>query len=268
MDTNTRVRLRTGRTMPVIGLGTWQLTSDTAGAIERALELGYKMIDTSGDYGTQPGIADGLRRSGIGREDVFIVTKVEETEDAYESAKRNVGELDIGHADLILIHRPPEFGAGERLWDGLMRARQDGITRDIGVSNYSVQQLEALTETSGETPAVNQIEWTPFGHSSEMLDFCQRYGIIIQAYSPLTRGEQLSSPRLATIARAYGKKPAQIILRWNLQMGTVPLPKAGMREHQAENIAIFDFELSQADIDHLNGFNEHYSALGDRLQYV
>ncbi|WP_196258670.1 aldo/keto reductase family protein [Pelagibacterium limicola] len=267
MDRSTKVPLRTGRAMPLIGLGTWKLDKDTAEKIELAIEEGYTMIDTSGDYDTQPGIAEGLRHAGVTRGDIFIVTKVEETEDALESAKRNVGQLDIGHADLILIHRPPQYGAGEPLWEGLQRARDEGITRDIGVSNYSVEQLEALMETSGEVPVVNQIEWSPFGFSDEMLEFCKRHGIVVQAYSPLTRGEQLGDARLATLARAYGKSPAQMILRWNLQRGTIPLPKAARRVHRRENLAVFDFEISQRDMDVIDGFNRHYSALGE-LQYV
>lgn len=267
MDTHSTINLHTGRPMPIIGLGTWKL-DDAASATESALTLGYPMIDTSGDYGTQPGIAEGLERSGIPREDIFIVTKVEEDEDAYESAKRNVGELGIENADLILIHRPPEEGVGEKLWEGLIRAREDGITRDIGVSNYSTAQLGALIEASGEMPAVNQIEWSPFGFSEDMLAYCADRGIVIQAYSPLTRHEKLDDPKLGSIARAYGKSPAQIVLRWHLERGTVPLPKAGRPEHQRENIEIFDFSLSARDIETLNTLNAHYSALGDRLQYV
>lgn len=268
MDRNSKVQLRTGRAMPVLGLGTWKLNEDTAGAVESALGLGYPMIDTSGDYGTQPGIAEGLWRSDVPREEIFIVTKVEETEDAYESAKRNVGELGIERADLILIHRPPEYGAGERLWDGLIRAREEGITTDIGVSNYSIDRIDALVETSGEVPVVNQIEWSPFGFSDEMDSYCRRHDIVVQAYSPLTRAERLDEPRLIALAHAYGKSAAQIVIRWNLQRGTVPLPKASHVKHQKENIEVFDFELSALDMETLNGLNKHYSALGERLQYA
>lgn len=267
MDTHSRIELHTGRTMPLIGLGTWKL-ENAASATESALELGYPMIDTSGDYGTQPGIAKGLERSGVPRDDIFIVTKIEEDEDAYESAERNVGELGIESADLILIHRPPQEGVGERLWEGLIRAREDGVTRDIGVSNYSTAQLDTLIEASGEVPVVNQIEWSPFGFSEDMRAYCADRGIIVQAYSPLTRHEMLDDPRLGSIARAYGKSPAQIILRWNLERGTVPLPKAGKPEHQRENIEIFDFTLSERDVETLNNLNAHHSALGDRLQYI
>lgn len=254
--------LATGREMPILGLGTWQLTDDTADAVLSALELGYRMLDTSGDYGTQPGIRDAIRRSGIPREEIFIVTKIEEDEDAYESARRNVAELGLDYADLILIHRPPPYGAGEELWEGLIRARDECVTSDIGVSNYSMDFIQTLVAATGEAPVVNQIEWSPFGWSEEMLRYCRDKDIIIQAYSPLTRGERLDEPILKEIAAACGKTPAQILLRWGVELGTVPIPKANRRDHQAENLNIFDFELSADEKAALASLNERYSALG------
>lgn len=263
MDITSRVRLRTGRTMPVIGLGTWQLKGDTAGTVNQALALGYPMIDTSGDYGTQPGIGEGIKRSGVPRDSMYLVTKVEETDDAYESTKNNLGELGLSYADLMLIHRPPgSDDPGEELWAGLMRARDEGLARDIGVSNYSIKLMKALIKISGEVPAVNQIEWSPFGHSEDMYGYCIDNDIIIQAYSPLTRTEKLQNPTLNEIAERCGKTPAQILLRWNVQMGTVPLPKTNRNEHLAENIDIFDFEIDDDDMATLNGLNERYSSLG------
>src|SRR5690606_28109413 len=160
------------------------------------------------------------------REEVFIVTKVEETDDAYDAAQRNLDELRTPYADLMLIHRPPPEGAGEALWEGLLRARQDGLARDIGVSNYRSEQIDALVRASGETPAVNQIEWSPFGRSDAMARYCDAHGVVIQAYSPLTRATRLDDERLTAIARRYGKQPAQLLIRWNLQKRTAPLPKA------------------------------------------
>jgi len=174
--------ISTGRTMPVIGVGTWQLTQDTAGTLEHALRLGYRLIDTSGDYGTQPGVGEALRRSEIDRGEVFVVTKVEEDEDAYEATRRNLRELGLEYADLMLVHRPPPEGVGVELWEGLIAARDEGLTRGIGVSNYSIEQIHALVDATGELPAVNQIEWSPFGWSREMLDYCRERGITIQAY--------------------------------------------------------------------------------------
>lgn len=175
--------------------------------------------------------------------------------------------MGLDYADLILIHRPPKEGVGEQLWDGLIKARADGFTKDIGVSNYSIPKLESLAKASGEVPVVNQIEWSPFGHSKEMLKFCNKNDIIIQAYSPLTRAERLDNDALAELAQTYQKSPAQIVLRWCLQLGVVPLPKANSAKHQAENLDVFNFEITEQDMARLNGLNEQYSALGG-LPYV
>lgn len=259
--------LHTGSSMPVLGLGTWELTDDTPGTVARALELGYRMIDTSGDYGTQPGIGTALRQRGVDRQSVYLVTKVEEDEDALQATRKNLAELRIEYADLVLIHRPPAHGAGRELWEGLIRAKRDGLARDIGVSNYRIEQILELVEASGETPAVNQIEWSPFGYSTDMLDFCREFGILIQAYSPLTRARRLGDEKLAEIADNYGKSTAQILIRWNLQLGTVALPKANRPGHLAENIAVFDFRITAEDMTRLNDLNEHYSSLTS-LPYV
>jgi 2,5-diketo-D-gluconate reductase A len=266
MDADTRIDLRGGGRMPVLGLGTWQLR-DTPQTVATALELGYRLIDTSGDYGTQPGIARGIRDSGVDRSELYVTTKVEETDDAYDATRRNLDELRLDYADLMLIHRPPDSGAGEELWRGLIRARDEGLATDIGVSNYSIEHIEALIEATGEIPAVNQVEWSPFGHSEELLEHSRRRGIVLQAYSPVTRTERLADGRLTSMAAGYGKTPAQVLLRWNLQRGTVPLPKANQRKHLTENLDIFDFELTDRDLDALDGLNEHYSSLGG-LPYV
>lgn len=267
MNSQSTRQLRTGRNMPVLGLGTWKLTDQTTAFIVAALDMGYKLIDTSGDYSTQPEIGEALEQSGVKRSDYYIVTKVEETDDAYQATKQNLKELRLDYADLVLIHRPPESGAGHDLWRGLIRAKQEGLARDIGVSNYSASQIDELIGASDEAPVVNQIEWSPFGHSLEMLSYCQQRGIIIQAYSPITRAERLSNELLQDIADYHGKSPAQILIRWSLQIGSVPLPKANDPRHLEENIDVFDFELSKNDMSALSDLNEHYSALGS-LPYV
>ena len=268
MDIHSTVRLHTGRTMPVLGLGTWELTEGTADAVEHALGLGYRMIDTSDDYGSQPGIGEALAREVVPREEIYLVAKVEEDEDAYESTRRNLAEMKQDYADLMLIHRPPDDGVGIELWQGLMRARDDGLARDIGVSNYSIEQLDELAQKSGETPVVNQIEWTPFGWSDDMLRFCRERDIVIQAWSPLTRATRLDDETLLEVAGGLVRTPAQVLIRWNLQMGTVPLPKASAKAHRAENLEVFDFELDERSMESLSALNEHDSALGEKLQYV
>ena len=268
METQSTLQLHTGREMPVVGLGTWQLTGDTAETVEQALRLGYRMVDTAVDYGTQPAIGQAVRRSGLDRGQIYLVTKVEENEDAYEATRRNLRELALDHADLMLIHRPPVGGTGRDLWENLIRARDDGLTRDIGVSNYSIGQIEALIDRTGEVPVVNQIEWTPFGWSRTMLDYCRERGIVIQAYSPLTRAHRLVDARLRDIAAQCARTPAQVLIRWNLQSGVAPIPKANRRDHLEENLGVFDFELSGDQIGALDDLNEEWSSLGRTLQYV
>lgn len=267
MDAASTRTLHTGRAMPVLGLGTWNLTHDTAHTVREALRLGYRMIDTSGDYGSQPGIGEAFRTSEVDREDIFLVAKVEEDEDAFASTRCNLDEMGRGHADLMLVHRPPPDGVGVSLWEGLIRARDEGMTHDIGVSNYTADQIDALVERTGEVPVVNQVEWTPFGWSADFLDYCRGKDILIQAYSPLTRAERLDDPRLGEIAAEVQQTPAQVLLRWHLQLGLVPLPKANQVPHLEENLGAFGFELDDEAMSRLSELNEHYSALGS-LPYV
>lgn len=267
MNVQATVQLHSGNVMPILGLGTWQLTKDTADTVAYALELGYRMIDTSSDYGTQPAIGAAIKRKKISRDSLYIVTKVEETDDAYQAIRVYLNEMGLEYADLMLIHRPPATGAGEELWSGLIRAKKEGFTKDIGVSNYSAELSQKLIDATNEVPVVNQIEWSPFGHSGSFKSFCSKNNITIQAYSPLTRGNRLSHETLAQIAAKYHKTPAQTMLRWNIQLGTVPLPKANQKRHLEENIDVFDFEISVQDMEVLSGLNEEYSSLGS-LPYV
>lgn len=262
MQSQPTLQLHTGNEMPVLGLGTWQMDDDPAGTVEDALRMGYRMIDTAVDYGTQPAVGTAIRRSRLSPTEYYLVTKVEPEENAYDGTVRDLEELGLEAVDLIVIHRPPPDEPGVPLWRDLIRARDDQLTMDIGVSNYSIEQIEALIDATGEVPAVNQIEWSPFGWSQDMLDYCDDLGIVVQAYSPLTRELRLEDERLAEIADRYGKTPAQVILRWDLQMGVSPIPKANQRDHLEENLDIFDFELGDTHMDELSELNERWSALG------
>lgn len=259
---NSTVSLHTGNAMPIMGFGTWQCTYETASTVEAILKLGYRLIDTSGDYGTQPGISEGIRRSGIERDKLYLVTKVEETDNAYEATTQNLKELDISYADLVLIHRPPTRGVGEALWRGLIKAREGGLTKDIGVSNYSKAQIEELIALTGVVPVVNQIEWSPFGYSEGMQRYTNEKDMRIQAYSPLTRTKCLEDEDLQEVAKRHMKTPAQVLIRWNLQVGTVPIPKANQIEHAEENLDVFDFKLLKEDMEQLNALNRRYSVFG------
>lgn len=267
MDIGSTIKLHTGTEMPVLGFGTWGIGGSVKKATETAISAGYRMIDTSGDYGSQPGIGEALKLNNIPRSSIYLVTKVEETDDAYKATINNLGELEVEYADLMLIHRPPNEGVGEELWRDLIKARKEDRIRDIGVSNYSEQQIQTLVDATSVKPVVNQIEWSPFGWSRQMDEFCKENDIIIQSYSPLTHGKRVNDGALAEIGDKYGKTPAQVLIRWNLQHGWVPIVKSENPSHIEENIAVFDFELADKDMQELDGMNENYSALGDRPVY-
>jgi 2,5-diketo-D-gluconate reductase A len=259
--------LPSGNRMPLMGIGTWELTVRTVETVCNALELGFRMIDTAPDYHTQRGIGDAIRACGFERDAVFVISKIDPQGDAYSAIRKSLAQMRLDHLDLALIHEQPEQGAGEMAWQGLRRAKREGLVRDIGVSSYSIDAIEELVYRTGEMPAVNQIEWTPFGHSPRMLDFCRENDIVIQAWSPLTRARRLGDDKMGPMAARYGKTPAQLLLRWNLQLGVVPLPKANHVQHQRENLNVFDFEILPQDMARLNALNEHYSALG-KLAYL
>lgn len=265
MDSSSRITLGRGRGrgMPPIGLGTWQLTNDTAEAVAGAIGAGYRLIDTASDYGSQLGIGRALASTDVPREELFVVAKIEETDEPLGGVTRDLGEMGLGYADLVLIHRPPEDGAGEFLWEGLVRAREEGLAREIGVSNYSAALVDRLAAATGEMPAVNQVEWTPWGHDDALLAHHREAGIAVMAYSPLSRGLRLEEPVPLEIARRTGRTPAQVILRWCLQRGVVPIPKANRIDHARENLDVFGFALEAGDMARLDGLEAGWSALAD-----
>lgn len=276
MDGFPTVELRTGRHMPVLGLGTWQLSENTAATIDTALLLGYRLIDTASHYDTQFAVGEALVRNGAARDSLYIITKVRAGDDVLPAVKHNLVQLQMLYADLVLLERPevvegqfvadqlpPEPvqpPAGADLWAALVQARREGLTRDIGVSSYTPGLVDQLIKKTGEVPAVNQVEWSPFGYSRSMWKHAQANGILIQACSPLTRGERLDDAALHRIGKRHGKTPAQVMLRWSVQLGAVPIPKANQVAHLQENLDIFDFQLTDSEMERLSGLNEHYSS--------
>lgn len=267
ISTQPFTELNTGTRMPSIGLGTWKLTEQTSDSVAHAIDIGYRMIDTSSDYDTHGGIRKALEQRDGGRDGLFITSKVEEDEDAYEGTVRDLEELGIDRADLILIHRPPEDSAGVELWEGLIRAREEGLTTDIGVSNYSAKQIEELIRATDVTPAVNQVEWSPFGWSQALLDHHREHGIVLQGYSPLTHAKRLEDPKLKRIAERLDINVPQMLIRWAIEHGVVPLPKAHAGHHQQENLEALDVRLDDETMKELDSLNERWSALGDGLPY-
>jgi 2,5-diketo-D-gluconate reductase A len=259
--------LASGNRMPLLGLGTRELNHQTVDTVCSALELGYRMLDTSPQYHTQRGIGDAIRACGFERHEIFVITKVEPHDDSYAALHRHLAQLRLEYVDLAMVSGMPGGDAGEQAWHGLRRAKRDGLTHDIGVSGYDIEAVEDLVYRSGEMPAVNQIEWSPFGHSPRMLDFCRDNQILIQAWSPLTRAQRLNDDKVSSMAARYGRTAAQLLIRWNLQLGVVPLPKANHVQHLRDNLHVFDFAISPHDMMRLGSLNVHYSALGG-LPYV
>jgi diketogulonate reductase-like aldo/keto reductase len=261
MDINSKFTLNTGVEIPIIGLGTWELTKQTSDIVQMALGIGYPIIDTSGNYDVQPAISEGIQKSGFERSTFYLQTKVEPDENTYSATITNLKELQMPYANMLILHWPPKNGFGEEQWKGLIKAKEDGLTKDIGVSNYSVEQIQGLIDATGVKPAINQIEWTPFGHDKSVLGYCQENEIIIQSYSPLTRGERLDDKTLTAIANKHDVSPSQVLIRWNLQQGIIPIIKGSTEDHLKDNINVFSFELSDKEMESLDGLNEQYSSL-------
>ncbi len=221
------------------------------------------MIDTSGDYGTQPGVGEGIRQSGVRREDIFVVTKVEETDDAYEATRRNLDQLGMDHVDLMLIHRPPKSGAGIDLWRGLIRARDEDLVTDIGVSNYSEALIEELVGATGEVPVVNQLEWSPFGHSANMYRYRR---LTAASFSRPTAPSP--APRVWTTLsclRSPGSMARRTLRSWSAGTFRTALFQSRRRAVGAtwKRISTSSTSNSMTTISpSLNQADQHYSALG------
>jgi diketogulonate reductase-like aldo/keto reductase len=249
-------RLADGRRIPSLGFGTWQIPEGPAvvTAVRQALEAGYRHIDTAQGYGNEAGVGRALRESGLPRDEVFITTKLDPARrDPVAEAERSLERLGIEQLDLYLVHFP--LGGPTRHWRGMERAHARGLTRSIGVSNFGVGDLDAVTAFAEVAPVVDQVQLSPFQHRRDLLARCDEPGIVVEAYSPLTRGEDLDDPTLARVASACGRTPAQVLLRWALQHGLVVLPKSVHRDRIIENSQVHDFSLSDADMDLLDGLD-------------
>jgi diketogulonate reductase-like aldo/keto reductase len=259
--TTTRIALASGVGLPQVGLGVYQSPQGAAtrDAVTAALELGYRHIDTARIYGNEADVGAAIQASAVPRDQVFVTTKLWNDDHGYDTALRaldaSLGRLGLDHVDLYLIHWPVP-GKRRDSWRALERAFGDGRARAIGVSNYLVPHLRELLGEAKVVPHVNQIELTPFLQRRDTRALCREHGIAVEAYSPLTRGQRLDHPTVVAIARAVGRTPAQVLLRWGIQHGLVVLPKSVHRERIAENAAVFDFGLDAAAMSELDGLEE------------
>ncbi len=251
------VRLTNDVSIPLIGFGTWQLQGDEAyNGVRAALECGYRHIDTATGYANEDWVGAAIRDSGVGRENVFITTKCppdrasagQERETLDESVKA----LGVDFVDLWLVHWPPNGEARPETWKAFGEALEQGKTRAIGVSNYSIAQIDELIAATGLTPALNQIQWNPFAYDASLVAELGDRNVVLEGYSPLKRSD-LGNPVLGEIADAHGKTPAQVILRWHVEHGFVVIPRSARRERIEENYAIFDFALTADEVSRIDG---------------
>ncbi|MEW9529346.1 aldo/keto reductase [Microbispora sp. NPDC049125] len=249
------ITLNNGVEMPQLGFGVWQVPDGEAEkAVTTALETGYRSIDTAKLYYNEEGVGRAIRASGLPREELFVTTKLWNDEHEYDKALRAFDEsmerLGLDVLDLYLIHWPvPSRGKYVDAWKALEKLYADGRVRAIGVSNFTIKTLQHLFEETGVVPAVNQIELHPQFPQKDLRDFHAEHGIATEAWSPLGQGQGLLDlPELAEIGAAHGKSPAQVVLRWHLQLGNVVIPKSVTPERIAENIDVFDFRLDDAEM--------------------
>jgi 2,5-diketo-D-gluconate reductase A len=249
------VELASGTTMPLLGLGTWQARgSDAVDAVRFALAAGYRHIDTATMYGNERQVGQALAESGVPRADVFVTTKLPQGNAGREreTLDESLAALGVDHVDLWLIHWPPGGRARPDVWERLLELQAEGLTREVGVSNYSLRQIDELTDATDRVPAVNQIEWGPALFDRGVLDGHRRRGVQLEGYSPL-RTTNLRDPRLVRIAETHGVTPAQVVLRWHVEHRIVAIPKSTTERRVAENAAIFDFELTPTEMTTLDG---------------
>ena len=257
-----KVRLHNGVEMPQLGLGVYKVEdgSEAVHTVKTALSLGYRSIDTAAFYENEESVGKAIKESGIPREELFITTKVwnsdqgyEETLTAFEASRK---KLDLEYIDLYLIHWPVKEKY-LHTWRALEKLYNEGKVKAIGVSNFKIHHLQDLFSHSNEKPVVNQVELHPFLSQEELRAFCAKNDIAVEAWSPIARGRLLEEPRLLSIAEKYGKSTAQVILRWHLQNDVIIIPKSVSPVRLKENADIFNFELTTEDMNAINQLNEN-----------
>jgi diketogulonate reductase-like aldo/keto reductase len=262
-------QLNNGNTMPLLGLGVYDMYNDEAiNAVECALQTGYRLIDTAAMYENEKQIGEGIRRSGITRNEIFVTTKVNNTDQGYDETLKAFDKssslLDIDYIDMYLIHWPIK-GKREQTWKAIEYLYQNGYVKNIGVANYLLPFLKEMQDYSSVVPSINQMEFSPYLFMDKELNYCQEHHIVLQAYTPLVRGEKFTDPKLKTLAEKYNKTPAQIILKWAVQQGISTIPKSSNPIRIKENFNIFDFEISSDDIHQMNHWNENHRIVDDPM---
>ena len=255
---NSTRSLADGNAIPLLGLGVWQVPkgSETENAVRWALELGYRHVDTAQAYGNEESVGRAIEASGIPREEIVITTKFRPRgkEDPVVAAEESLRRLGVDQLDLYIVHWPERGPAW--MWPGMERAREQGYARSIGVSNYSVTDLDEVLAVAKTPPVLNQVQFSAVKYRRKLLDACEERDVVLEAYSPLGTGRHLSDRRVGQIAERVGRTPAQVLLRWCLQRNVPVIPKSTHRERIAENAAVFDFQLSDEEMAALDALDD------------
>ena len=261
-DLKGTVTLRNGIPMPYFGLGVFQMEDggEVINAVKYALSVGYRHIDTAALYGNEKGVSEGIEESSVHRNDIFVTTKVWNSDQGYDSTLRafdaSMKRLGSDSVDLYLVHWPVK-GKYLQTWKALERLYDEKRVRAIGVSNFLQHHLEDVLAHCNEPPAVNQMEFHPYLVQQKLIDFCRSNQIQYEAWSPLMQGKIFSIPVLQTLAKKYNKSVSQLVLRWNLQKDVVTIPKSSHKNRIVENALIFDFEISQEDMKAIDALDKH-----------
>ncbi len=252
-ETTTRRQLADGNSIPLLGLGVWQVPDgpECVEAVRWALEAGYRHIDTAQAYGNEASVGHALSLSGIPRDELFITTKFYPGhKDPVAEIERSLRRLELEHVDLYIIHWPQ--GGPTWAWHQMEKAQELGYARSIGVSNFDVSELQQVAAMANSAPVVNQVQFSPFEFRRGLLEACERMGIALESYSTLGTGRHLDDATVTAVAQAVERTPAQVLLRWCVQRGIPVLPKSTHRERIAANAAIFDFSLSDEQMQTLD----------------
>ena len=268
------VTLANGARMPALGLGTWPMNdAEAETAVAAAVRAGYRLFDTAEAYGNERGVGRGIRASGVDRDEVFVTTKFNRRWHGYEEAQQafanGAERLGLERIDLLLIHWPvPRQARYVDAWRGMAKLLEDGKVRAIGVSNFTPAHIERLLDETGIVPHVNQVQLDPRIPKAEERSFHGSHGIVTESWSPIGRGgDLLDEPVVDDVARAHGKTPAQVVLRWHLELGVVPIPKTSTPRRLEENIDVFDFSLTPEDVDRMVALDRHGRGAVDPDRY-
>lgn len=262
--TSERMPLRDGTSIPAMGLGVYKVDNDDAATLVRhAISVGYRLVDTASMYDNEEGVGEGIRQSGIPREEIQIATKFWLDDLGYDNTlracQRSLDRLGVDYLDLFLIHWPaPERGLYGESWRALEALKRDGLVRSIGVCNFHAEHIETLREQGGELPVLNQVELHPWLTQDPLREYHQKHGILTQAWAPLARGQVLGDESLAELATEYGVSVAQLVLRWHLQRGVAVIPKSNSTSRITENSQVFHFSLSDDAMAIISGLNRNY----------